>query len=94
VSIQGPCSHPVLLAVDDTKENRWANDIDGAALAAQPGKSQGAVTEEAGLNAHRAKRPLAKAPVPVGPTLSLAPDDTSVFTEQLHAAKLSRGRQR
>ena len=34
-------SHLVLLAVVDHEENRWANDIDGSALAAQPGKSQG-----------------------------------------------------
>jgi hypothetical protein len=33
--------HLVLLAVGDEWQNRWANDIDGSALAAQPGKSQG-----------------------------------------------------
>ena len=32
-------SHPPFVAVG--RENRWANDIDGFALAAQPGKSQG-----------------------------------------------------
>src|SRR3954447_22464051 len=39
--IQRYRSHLVLLAVGDERENRWANDIDGSALAAQPGKSQG-----------------------------------------------------
>jgi hypothetical protein len=29
-------------------ENRWANDIDGSALAAQPGKSQGRPLKSSG----------------------------------------------
>src|SRR5215213_2869537 len=41
VHIQRDCSHLSLLAVGDDGENRWANDIDGSALTAQPGKSQG-----------------------------------------------------
>jgi hypothetical protein len=41
VDIERHCSHLILLAVVDSGENRWANDIDGSALAAQPGKSQG-----------------------------------------------------
>src|SRR5215213_9109728 len=40
-TIQGYRSHPLLLTVVDSRENRWANDMDGSALAAQPGKSQG-----------------------------------------------------
>jgi hypothetical protein len=40
MNIQRYRSHLVLLAVGDESENRWANDIDGSALAAQPGKSQ------------------------------------------------------
>jgi hypothetical protein len=33
-----------------TRENRWANDIDGSALAAQPGKSQGRPQKLPGSN--------------------------------------------
>jgi hypothetical protein len=56
VDIECHCSHLVLLAVVDSGENRWANDIDGSALAAQPGKSQGRPLKP-GLEAHRPKRP-------------------------------------
>jgi hypothetical protein len=31
-TIQGYRSHPLLLTVVDSRENRWANDIDGSAL--------------------------------------------------------------
>jgi hypothetical protein len=41
MDIQRYRSHPVFLADAEHGENRWANDIDGSALAAQPGKSQG-----------------------------------------------------
>jgi hypothetical protein len=41
VNIQPYRSHLVLLVVLRLAENRLANDIDGSALAAQPGKSQG-----------------------------------------------------
>jgi len=56
-----------------TQENRWANDIDGSALAAQPGKSQGRPLKrpgskpivQTGLPSLRSpRRPL----VPVGRT--------------------------
>jgi len=40
VHIQRYRPHPILLALVDLHENRWANDIDGSALAAQPGRSQ------------------------------------------------------
>jgi hypothetical protein len=40
MDIQRYRSHSILLVVDGW-EKRWANDIDGSALAAQPGKSQG-----------------------------------------------------
>jgi hypothetical protein len=50
MNIQRYRSHLVLLAVDDDGENRWANDIDGSALAAQPGKSQGQPLKSPGSN--------------------------------------------
>ena len=72
-------------------ENRWANDIDGSALAAQPGKSQGRPLKSPG------SKPIAQSglpslrspegPCPSQPNLSPAPDDTGAFTEQFHAAK-------
>jgi hypothetical protein len=48
MDIQRYRSHLVLLAVGDEWENRWANDIDGSALAAQPGKSQGRPLKSSG----------------------------------------------
>jgi hypothetical protein len=50
MDIQRYRSHLILLAVDDERENRWANDIDGSALAAQPGKSQGQPPKSPGSN--------------------------------------------
>jgi hypothetical protein len=50
MNIQSYRSHLVLLAVVDHEENRWANDIDGSALAAQPGKSQGRPLKSPGSN--------------------------------------------
>jgi hypothetical protein len=50
MNIQRYRSHLVLLAVGDESENRWANDIDGSALAAQPGKSQGRPLKSPGSN--------------------------------------------
>jgi hypothetical protein len=35
------------------RELRWANDIDGFVLAAQPGQSQGRPLEIPGLSAHQ-----------------------------------------
>src|SRR4051812_26275194 len=71
-------------------ENRWANDIDGSALAAQPGKSQGRPLKSPG------SKPIAQSglpslrspegPCPSRPNLSPAPDDTGAFKEQFHAA--------
>src|SRR3954465_3093090 len=91
--IQRYRSHSVLLAVADTRENRWANDIDGSALAAQPGKSQGRPQKSPG------SKPIAQnglpslrspeGPCPSRPTLSRPPDDTSALTEQFHAANQS-----
>jgi hypothetical protein len=43
--IQRYGSHSVLLTIVELAENRCANDIDGSALAAQPGGSQGAATK-------------------------------------------------
>jgi hypothetical protein len=72
-------------------ENRWANDIDGSALAAQPGKSQGRPLKSPG------SKPIAQSglpnlrspegPCPSRPNLSRRPDDTGTFTEQFHAAR-------
>src|SRR5919108_566368 len=73
-----------------TGENRWANDIDGSALAAQPGKSQGRPLKSPG------SKPIAQiglpslrspeGPCPSRPNIRPAPDDTSAFKEQFHAA--------
>src|SRR4051794_39734575 len=79
-----------LLAVDDG-ENRWANDIDGSALAAQPGKSQGRPLKSPG------SKPIAQnglpslrspeGPCPSRPNLRPAPDNSRAFKEQFHAAR-------
>jgi hypothetical protein len=71
-------------------ENWWANDIDGSALAAQPGKSQGRPQKSPG------SKPIAQSglpnlrspegPCPSRPNLSPVPDDNGAFTEQFHAA--------
>jgi hypothetical protein len=73
-----------------TLENWWANDIDGSALAAQPGKSQGRPLKSPGSKAHRPKRPAQpalsqKAPRPSQPNLSPPPDTTGTVKEQFHA---------
>src|SRR4051794_32450325 len=91
MDIQRYRSHSLLLAVDDIGEKRWANDIDGSALAAQPGKSQGRPLKSPG------SKPIAQnglpslrspeGPCPSRPNLSPAPDDTSAFKEQFHAAR-------
>ena len=67
-----------------TRENRRANDIDGSALAAQPGKSQGRP-----LNARAPTRPssktacpacvLPRAPRPGQPNVDRPPDITGAF---------------
>ena len=88
---------PVLLAVDDEQENRWANDIDGSALAAQPGKSQGRPMKSPGSNRPSSKPAcpacvLPEGPCPSRPNLSPPPDDTSAFSEQFHAPTSDSGR--
>jgi hypothetical protein len=61
-----------LLSIE--QENWWANDIDGSALAAQPGKSQGRPPKSPGSNSPILQNGLPnprspnKAPVPVGRT--------------------------
>ena len=62
MDIQRYRSHLALLALGDEEENRWANDIDGSALAAQTGHVTGAATEKPGLEAHRPKRPDLRSP--------------------------------
>ena len=69
MDIQRYRSHSILLVLDGW-ENRWANDIDGSALAAQPGKSQGRPTKSPGSTRPSRKTAcpacvLPKAPVPV-----------------------------
>jgi hypothetical protein len=96
MDIQRYRSHSILLTLDDDGENRWANDIDGSALAAQPGKSQGRPLKSPG------SKPIAQSglpnlrspegPCPSRPTLSRRPDDTGAFTEQFHAATSGTGR--
>jgi hypothetical protein len=90
-TIQGYRSHPLLLTVVDSRENRWANDMDGSALAAQPGKSQGRPLKSPG------SKPIAQNglpslrspedPCPSRPDLSRPPDDTDAFKEHFHAAR-------
>src|SRR3954453_4280736 len=91
--IQRYRSHLVLLAVVDFGENRWTNDIDGSALAAQPGKSQGRPLKRPG------SKPIVQnglpnlrspeGPCPSRPTLGRQPDDTGAFKEQFHAPRRS-----
>src|SRR6478735_7683924 len=72
-------------------ENRWANDIDGSALAAQPGKSQGRPPKSPGSNAPIVQNGLpnlrspTKAPRPSRSNLSPPPDTTRALKEQFHA---------
>jgi hypothetical protein len=71
------------------QENRWANDIDGSALAAQPGKSQGRPLKARALSP--SSKPacpacvLPKAPRPSQPNLRRQPDVTETFAAQFHA---------
>jgi len=72
MDIQRYRSHSILLVVDGWKK-RWANDSDGSALAAQPGKSQGRPMKSPGSNTPIAQTAcpacvLPKAPVPVDRT--------------------------
>jgi hypothetical protein len=48
MDIQPDRPHHNPLSSHDGQENRWANDIDGFALAAQPGKSQGRPSKSSG----------------------------------------------
>ena len=66
----------------DTKENRWANDIDGSALGAHLDKSQGRPMKRAGSKPIAQKRPaqpafsqrpLSQSPDPTGRTLRQQP---------------------
>src|SRR3954453_18456792 len=87
--IQRYRSHLVLLAVGDERENRWANDIDGSALAAQPGKSQGRPLKRPG------SKPIVQnglpnlrspdGPCPSRPPLGRRPDGSGPFKEHFHA---------
>src|SRR3954447_9694355 len=72
MDIQRYRSHTILLVVD-AWEKRWANDIDGSALAAQPGKSQGRPMKSPGSTRPSRKTAcpacvLPKVPVPVDRT--------------------------
>src|SRR5919204_5845335 len=82
MDIQRYRSHSILLVVD-AWEKRWANDIDGSALAAQPGKSQGRPMKSPGSNTPIAQNGLPslrspKGPCPSRPNLSRPPDDTGL----------------
>jgi hypothetical protein len=78
-----------------TWENLWANDIDGSALAAQPGKSQGRPLKRPGSNTPIVQNGLPSlrspkgAPRPGQPKLGRPPDVTGAFEEQFHAPKRS-----
>src|SRR3954467_5125623 len=72
MDIQRYRSHSILLIVDGW-EKRWANDIDGSALAAQPGKSHGRPMKSPGSTRPSRKTAcpacvLPKAAVPVDRT--------------------------
>jgi hypothetical protein len=85
------------LIVDDRADFRvleadgYRIRIDGSALAAQPGKSQGRPQKSPG------SKPIAQnglpnlrspeGACPSRPNLSRRPDDTGAFTEQFHAAR-------
>src|SRR5918911_4577617 len=82
MDIQRYRSHSILLVVDGW-EKRWANDIDGSALAAQPGKSQGRPMKSPGSNTPIAQNGLPslrspEGPCPSRPNLSRPPDDTGL----------------
>ncbi len=75
--IQRYRSHPSPSLDVDMGENWWANDIDGSALAAQPGKSQGRPLKSPGSkpiaqsglpNLRSPKRPLSQSAEPKPPT--------------------------
>ena len=55
------------IVMDSRVENRWVNDIDGSALAAQPGKSQGQPLKSSGSNTHRPKTAYPTCVLPEGP---------------------------
>ena len=95
--IQRYRSHLILLAVVDEQENRWANDIDGSALAAQPGKSQGRPLKSPGSNSPIVQTGLPNLRSPKGPSSQSAepkppPDTTGAFKEQFHAPRSGGGR--
>src|SRR4051794_14215676 len=76
--------------MDSRLENRWANDIDGSALAAQPGKSQGRPLKSSGSNTHRPETAyptcvLPRGPYPSQPNLRRPPDVRSPLKKQFHA---------
>jgi hypothetical protein len=79
-----------------TWENLWANDIDGSALAAQPGKSQGRPLKRPGSNTPIVQNGLPSlrspkgAPRPGQPKLGRPPDVTGAFEEQFHAPRSGR----
>src|SRR5215211_4681667 len=80
MDIQRYRSHLTSLLRRSSRENRWANDIDGSALAAQPGKSQGRpLNTRAQSPSSKTACPacvLPKAPRPSRPNLSRPPDVT------------------
>jgi hypothetical protein len=74
------------------------NDIDGSALAAQPGKSQGRRPLKSPGSKPIAQNGLPnprspEGPCPSRPNLSRPPDDTGPFKEQFHAARSSTEQQ-
>jgi hypothetical protein len=96
MDIQRYRSHSILLVVD-AWENRWANDIDGSALAAQPGKSQGRPMKSPGSNTPIAQNGLPslrspEGPCPSRPNLSRPPDDTDAFKEAVSCRDMQRRR--
>ena len=86
----------LLAVVDSKQENRWANDIDGSALAAQPGKSQGRPLKSPG-SSPSSKTACPACVLPEGPSSqSTEPKPTTghhgAFRAQFHAPNLSSGR--
>jgi hypothetical protein len=72
MDIQRNRSHLILLAVGDERENRWANDIDGSALAAEPGKSQGRPPKSPGSNSPIVQTGLPNLPSPRKPLVPVS----------------------
>ena len=77
------------------QENRWANDIDGSALAAQPGKSQGRPLKSPGSNRPSSKTACPTCVLPEGPSSQSAePKSAAGHTSLQRAVSCPESEQR